>query len=125
MHLLSTPNGAGYENWMPVILGKEPSVLIESEEAGKPAEAVENPRRVRAFQKRHHPGQALLVEIEIEPGIAVGEFPRFGFAHRSPRLVRCNYNEPHSHRRRKDRPCSQNPSPWSLAAAAASDAACV
>src|SRR5437870_2314647 len=65
--------GAGDQDWMAVILGKEPAVVIEAEEAGKAAEAVEHPRRMRPLQERRHGREALLVQVEVEPGVAIGQ----------------------------------------------------
>jgi hypothetical protein len=50
-----------------------PASELEVEQAGEPAEAIENSGGVRTFEKRKHAGQRLLVKFEIEPGIAIGQ----------------------------------------------------
>src|SRR5262249_44046275 len=55
-----------------VVLGEQPAVVIEAEQTGEAAEPVEYTRGVCTLQQRRHASQALLVEIEVEPGIAIG-----------------------------------------------------
>src|SRR5207249_5326295 len=57
-----------------VVLGEEPAVVIETEQGGKAAEAVQDTRRVRPPEQWGHARQALLVEIEVQASIAVSEF---------------------------------------------------
>ena len=56
---------------MSIIAGEEAGVEVEAEETGEPAETVEHPRRVRAAQEWRDAGQRPLVQIEVEPRIAV------------------------------------------------------
>ena len=71
LELAADAVGAGDEDRMAIVLGEEPAVVIEAEKAGEAAEAVEHARRVRPLEQRRHAGQALLVQIEIEPGVAI------------------------------------------------------
>ena len=73
LELAADAVGAGDEDGMAIIAGEQAAVVIEAEEAGETAEAVEDARRVRAPEKRQHAGQALLVEIEVEAGGLVGQ----------------------------------------------------
>ena len=66
---------------MAVVLHEEPAVVIEAEQAGKAAEAIENARRMGALDERHHAGQALLVQFEIEAGFAIGQLGLALFIH--------------------------------------------
>jgi hypothetical protein len=71
LELTADAVGAGNEDRVTVVLGKQPAVVIEAEETGEAAEAVQDTRRVRAFEQGRHAGQALLVELEVEAGVAV------------------------------------------------------
>ena len=78
--------GAGDEDRVAIVAGEEPAVVIEAEQAGEAAEAVEDARRVRAAQERRHAGEGLLVEVEVEPGVAVTD-GRHGCKSRSSRIL--------------------------------------
>ena len=44
--------GAGDQDGVAVVAGEQPAVVVEAEQAGEAAEAVEDARRVRALEQR-------------------------------------------------------------------------
>src|SRR5205823_1863557 len=76
LELAADAVGTGDENGVAVVFGEEPAVVVEAEETGEPAETVEDTRRVRALEQRRHGRQALLVDVQIQSGVAVAQARR-------------------------------------------------
>jgi len=59
---------------MAIVAREQARVEIEAEQAGEAAEfLVQNPWPMRALQKRRHALQSLVVKLQIESGILVGQ----------------------------------------------------
>ena len=58
---------------MAIVFGEQPAVVVEAEEAGEAAEAVEDAGRMGPPQERRHAGQRLLVQFEVEAGGPIGQ----------------------------------------------------
>src|SRR5262249_57690614 len=58
----------------------EPAVEVEAEQTGEAAKPVEDARRVRATQERHHALQRLVIQVKVQTGVFVSQahvgFPR-------------------------------------------------
>src|SRR5205085_1300904 len=73
LELAADAVGAGDQDRVAVVAGEQARVEVEAEQAGETAKTVEDARCVRAAQQRHHAGEALLVDVEVEAGRLVGQ----------------------------------------------------